>query len=386
MIFDEITIVTSGILILLAITTSFLNPFFRWNIKKGGSIGIEENFPNIDKMPPVSIIVTAHDNSQELEKHLPTLLTQNYNAEYQVVIVAELGDSETEDILKRYSQNKHLYTTFIPNSSRYMSRKKLAITIGVKAAKHEWIIITDAYCSPISDEWLKTMARNFNEKNTLVIGYSGYEKKAKPFYRYERLRSSCYLMEEALRSTAYRTNGTNLAFRKSIFMNGNGYQGNLNLIRGEYDFIVNKYAINGKTAVEISPKVWIRDDYQSKEAWYDKHIFYMETRKYLQRSFAHRCLYNIDMLMMYINYIVILLAIAYSIITQKWIISITAGIALLVTILLRVLFAQKTIKRFDEQISLWQIIPFEFGLIWSSLINSLRYKRANKYDFTSHKL
>ena len=110
-------------------------------------------------MPSVSIVITAHDNAAELRRNLPLVLAQQYPGNFQVIVVAEKGDSETENVLKLLSADKHLYYTLIPESSRYMSRKKLSITIGVKAAKSEWIMLVEPSCRPEAEHWLATAIR-----------------------------------------------------------------------------------------------------------------------------------------------------------------------------------------------------------------------------------
>ena len=91
--------------------------------------------------PPVSIIVTPHDKAYELDQHLPLLLEQDYPAPFRIIVVFWRGESDTDDVLKKYAANPHLYATYIPDSSRYMSRKKLAITVGEKAATTEWLLL-----------------------------------------------------------------------------------------------------------------------------------------------------------------------------------------------------------------------------------------------------
>ena len=87
------------------------------------------------------------------------------------------NDHETSDVLKRFASNSHLYTTFIPESSRYMSKKKLAITLGVKAAKYDWVLMADICCFPTGDNWLQALARNCQEGKELVVGYTRYEER-----------------------------------------------------------------------------------------------------------------------------------------------------------------------------------------------------------------
>ncbi|WP_048798634.1 glycosyltransferase, partial [Segatella buccae] len=184
--------------------------------------------------------ITVHDQADSLERNLPAFLSQDY-PDYRVVVVGEKGDSETEDILKRLAaRHSRLYYTLIPESSRYMSRKKLQVTLGVKAAGSEWIVLTEATMRPQSDRWLATMATHFADDCNLVMGYAGFDDATPGYRRFIRLREACYLLRRARRGRALSTNMANLAFRKSDFLRHNGFRGNLQLVRGEYEFLVNR--------------------------------------------------------------------------------------------------------------------------------------------------
>ncbi|MBR5656663.1 MAG: glycosyltransferase [Prevotella sp.] len=406
MIFNQTTIILCLEVILMAIVTPFVNPFFRFRkAKPTPSVDVENNeqteelteseeesqseVVDINEQKankPITVLITAHNNAQELERHLPQFLSQNYEPGYEVIVVAEKGDGETEDVLKRHIADKHLYYTFIPDSSKYMSRKKLAITLGVKAARNEWIVLTDACCAPFSDKWLKTIANHCDDDKNLLIGYSNYDNEAKPYYRFERLQTMCYLLPKAMHSTAYRTNGNLVAFRKSEFIDQDGYRGNLETIRGEYDFLVNKYARKGDTEVMLDQDGWVIEDAPTQKTWRNKQMFYMHTRKHLQRKFCMRSLFNIDNLLLHLNYLLELAALAYSIIVQNWILTVAAVLAFIITITLRSIFGKKVMNHFDEDISVWRIVPYEISTIWHKLAHRIRYWRADKYDFTSHKL
>ena len=208
MIFNTTSLIICGILLLLAIIAPFVNPLFRKIIlSEEADLSSTEDADNSSAndaygqhLPSVSIVITAHDNAAELRRNLPLVLAQQYPGNYQVIVVAEKGDSETEDVLKLLSADKHLYYTLIPESSRYMSRKKLSITIGVKAAQSEWIMLVEPSCRPESEHWLATMARNCNKDKDLVIGYSSYDDDAKMYQRFERMLTQCY----SLRILLYR--------------------------------------------------------------------------------------------------------------------------------------------------------------------------------------
>ncbi len=149
---DNITMIICALLLLLAAVTPFVNPFFRKPEEKSG------NGCDREGLPPLSVVIYARDNARELKANLPSLLSQAYPPGFEVIVVVDdKTEHETTAVLEQYGMHPNLYKTFLPKSSRYMSRRKLAITIGVKAAKNEWIVLTDAECRPLSDKWLATM-------------------------------------------------------------------------------------------------------------------------------------------------------------------------------------------------------------------------------------
>jgi len=347
---------------------------------RSGKCNAFENFP------PVSIVLTPHENASELEENLPAYLSLDYPPGFEVIVVAWKGDTETEDVLKRYADNLCLYTTFIPQTSRYMSRKKLAITLGVKAAKNEWIMLTDIECRPQSDKWLQTMVRNCGEGTDLVMGYTCYDGDTPAYRRFERLHTELYLMRMAQRGTAYRTGGNNLMFRKSLFIEQDGYRGNLKFLRGEYDFIVNKYARRDNVAVETHPDGWTVEQVPTNKAWRNKHLFYIENRKHLHRSVSHRILYSLDQTLMHLNYLFIIVAAVFSVVTERWLLTGVACMSLIVTVILRTAIARKTLRMFGENIPAIMAVLYEIGIFWHRIGYMLKYMRADKNDFISHKI
>lgn len=338
-------------------------------------------------LAPISIILAVHDNARELERNLPVMLTQDYAAGYEVIVVVDKGEDDTDDVLTRLSNEyNNLYATFVPDSSRYMSKRKLAVTLGVKAAKHEWIMMTEATCKPDSDQWLKTMGRHCTDNNDMVIGYSNYHQEATDFQRFERLLTQRYLLSTARYHTAYRSEPGNLMFRKSLFMNGRGYEGNLKYIRGEYDFLVNKIASKGRTAVVLSPEACLVEDSPAKKQLRNHHLFYMETRKHLRRSFLFRLRFNIDQAAMHLNYLLIISYGVYAALTQNLLVGSAALLALLITVALRTFLARRAINQHGEKIPSWKIIPMEISILWRNGWRKLKYFMTNKNDFISHKI
>lgn len=306
-------------------------------------------------------------------------LRQQYAADYQVIVVCQSTDGETQDFLKRTAaENPHLYYTYIPESSRYMSRKKLQITLGVKAAKHEWIILTEPNCRPSNDKWLQTMARQCQDPNHLVLGYVALDEETKSIRRFDSIRKAYYVLHRAQQTYGYRSHMPNVAFRKSDFMKEQGYQGNLEYVRGEYDFLVNKYALYGDTATELDCDAWLIREAPSNKSWHNAHLYLQASRKSLERAGSMRTLMFFDHLMPHLSLIATLAVAAYSILMKNWILTGCAGFSFLLLFIVRMLIANKAIRHFDDGIAMFKLPFFEYGIIWRNLATKLRYWRADK--------
>lgn len=380
MIFDTVTIVICAVLVVLALLSSFLDTFFR-KVRAGG------DGPSGPATPcrPVSVIVVADNNAEDLRANLDSLLSQDYEPGYEVIVVVDKDEDGTGDFLKAYGKRPNLYTTFVPDSSRYMSRRKLAITLGVKAAKNELILLTDATCRPVSDKWISVMASRLDEGTDIVMGYSNYTHEAGLFKVFYRFHCEYSNFREACNGAAYGMAGNNIMFRKDVFMAGNGFQGNLKYLRGEYVFLVNKYAGQGNAAVETSCEGRVEDRVPTRKEWHSVNLFYRETRRHLDRSFSHRLAFNLDMLSLYAGLVAGAGSAVYAVLTQMWLMLPFSAVALFLPVVVRLLNARRAMRLFGENVPLWKVFPFELRLVWHNLRYAISYRFTDKYEFTSHK-
>lgn len=355
------------------------------NATETQSVGAEDG---AEELPPVSIIITPHDNAMELEQNLPAFLEQDYPAPFKVIVVFWKGESDTDDVLKKYASNPHLYSTYIPESSRYMSRKKLAITVGEKAAETEWLLITDITCRPQSNQWLRAMARHAGKEVNLVLGHTRYDDDTPSFRRFVRSYASLYLMHEMHRGTAYRCEGNALMFRRSEFERQDGFRSNLKYLRGEYDFIVNDYARRDKDSaiIENSPEGVLVEQCPTDKEWRNKQLYYLEDRRHMLRSAAHRWRHNVGQVALHASFLTMLLSLAYGIMTQRWVLVALAGCLILSTVLLRSWLGHRALACLGEALPTWRIFPYELWLLWHNFGFKIRYWRSNKDDFITHKI
>ena len=224
MTFDTLTIIICAALAMLGILDIIASPLIRRPKSQQNNDNAADSDDNT--LPSVSIVLAVHDGEVETERNLPLLLSQDYQGEYEVIVVDESSTDETAEVLKRLKNNhKNLYVTFIPDSSHYVSRRKLALTIGVKAARHEWILFTDADCHPADNQWLKAMAQHCSHDTELVLGATRYDVNATDYERVERIICWWRNAYEAQKRDVYAYQGHNMMFRRKRFKEGNGFLG-----------------------------------------------------------------------------------------------------------------------------------------------------------------
>lgn len=224
--------------------------FYLRYIRKGAKMTSAQR---IDHQPGVSVIVCAHNEENNLRDYLHSLLAQDYPC-FEVIVVDDGSEDETQRVLKEYArQYQNLYLTFVPHGARVISSKKLAITIGVKAAKYDYILLTDADCRPESRCWIRNMMSGFDSENVeVVLGFGAYFEKTGLLNKlicYDTLFSGLQYMGMAKAGCPYMGVGRNLAYRKETFFKNNGFQGLLNERAGDDDLFVNKVAKRGNTKV-----------------------------------------------------------------------------------------------------------------------------------------
>jgi len=369
---DILTIIVGSTVLLLSIVASLTSLLARRPRRENATAGDTE-----DK--GMSIVVACHDNAYELEHNLPAMLEQQY-PNFEVIVVDESSTDDTDDVLKQLKPKyPNLYTTFIPESSHYLSRRKLALTVGVKAAKHEWIVFIDATCKPADDQWLACMASHCTNDKDLVMGYANYADEASAYRRFRQLFSACRNMRKAQRSTAYASGGNVIAIRRKLFMDGNGFLKDLEFLRGEYDFLVNEYAKPDRVAV-VTDAVMIKDA-PTHRSWVNDNLFYMETRRHLHRSKMWRLPFVVDNIFLHLAYIIDVASIIYAALTQWWIVLGAACLSLILLIVIRTIFAARTAKAMGERLPIALIPLMELRMVWTNLVLLLRHKKSDKYDF-----
>lgn len=245
-------------------------------IYRGGLIKISrqkrlDNSNEIEEtigLPSASIIIFSRTEPEMLEKNLPAILEQDYPSPFEVIVVNEGASVETNMAVARLkTKYPNIYLTYTPDGVRSLSRKKLALTIGIKAAKGDVVIITDANTSVLSNRWLKQMMAKFVDPNIdVVLGYGfavrpkskgiGFETRI-----FDMAADSATWLTSAINKKPYRGCGYNLAYKKNLFFQNKGFSNSLNLRHGDDDIFVSEIVNEYNSQIQLSDEAIVGHDY-----------------------------------------------------------------------------------------------------------------------------
>lgn len=207
---------------------------------------------NLDKLYPVSVIICARNECENLRKFLPKVMSQCY-PEFEVIVVNDCSEDDTVMLLaemeQKYSNLRH---TSIEIDRKFFHGKKLAVTIGVKSAKHEHIVLTDADCYPVDNQWLTNVVASYSDGTEIVLGYGGYEARKgflNKLIRFDTLSIAMQYLGLTKCGHPYMGVGRNLSYTKTSFFSKSGFQSHYNLMSGDDDLFVNERANKSNTRI-----------------------------------------------------------------------------------------------------------------------------------------
>lgn len=239
-------------------------------------------------LPAVSVIVYAHNEAENLRHMLPYLLNQEY-PEYEVIVVNDGMIVEDSNVVAEFRcKYGNLYETFVPDDTRNVSRRKLALMVGIKAAKNDIIVTTNANSKPTSEKWLRAMCRHFTDGVDVVIGQSVYNYRSdhrsnRLFRCFDSVCTRALYTAWAIACKPYRGTSDNLAYRRDVFFANKGFSKSMNLHYGDDDIFVSEIADKHNTRVELSDESFVNTVYEEPaRALRERKFRYDFTSRYIR--------------------------------------------------------------------------------------------------------
>lgn len=258
--------------------------------------------PKSIPLTPVTVVICAKNEANNLRKNLPLILEQEY-PQFEVLVVNDNSEDESRNVLYDLSfRYPHLTVRDLTQESRVLLGKKYALTIGLKAAKNEIVILTDADCVPSGKNWLREMRMKFEDNKDIVLGFAPYKKLPgllNKCIRYETFWSAMQYLSFAMAGMPYMGVGRNLAYRKKLFFSKNVFAKNMNLISGDDDLFINEVATRRNTKVQLSKESFVLSE--PKKTWDE---WFHQKRRHLTTGKHYRPAHQFFLALLHLSHLV----------------------------------------------------------------------------------
>lgn len=247
----------------------------------------EKKSIHLTDRPPVSVIICITKSHSDLPVFLTNILEQDYPEFEVIVITDDIPEADEEILIGMKSQYPNLYSTHVPDETKNVSRKKLALTLGIKAAKYDKLLFTEPNTHARTKDWIYLMARHFSERKTVVLGFSAYENANHLFHKYisyDYFFSNLQIIAPSLFKSPYAGNGRNMAYEKSHFIEHKGFAKHRSLQQGEDDLFINEIATGRNTTVELSAESVVLVKMPDFSDWIRQKINRMSSQRFYKRG------------------------------------------------------------------------------------------------------
>ena len=259
-------------------------------------------------LPQISVVISAKDEDLNLQKFLRRILMQNY-PKFEVVVVDDGSDDDTYYVLKDFQNDfKNLNVIRLGETVNFYSGKKFPLSIGIRSAKYEHLLLTDADCFPTSPNWIKEIAAGFSENKSIVLGYGKYKTQKgllNKLIRFETINTAIQYFSFALRGLSYMGVGRNLAYKKELFLKNKGFSKYYTKLSGDDDLFINQVANAKNVSISINPESFTISRPKAKFKDWVK-----QKRRHLTTSYSYKIkhkillsLYSSATLIFYVSFI-----------------------------------------------------------------------------------
>ncbi|MGS2725093.1 glycosyltransferase [Psychroserpens sp. BH13MA-6] len=267
---------------------------------------------------PVSVIICAKNEAENLEKNLPAILSQSY-PDFEVVLINDHSSDDTLEVMKTFKATyDNVKIVDVKPIEAFWGNKKYALTLGIKAAKHNLLLFTDADCKPVSNQWIYLMSLSFNAQKTMNLGYSPYQKikgsLLNALIRFETFMTAVQYFSYTLMGQPYMGVGRNLAYQKNLFFEANGFMSHMQIKSGDDDLFVNQMATKHNTTICLDKDSFtISVPKKTFKAWV------LQKRRHISTASHYKLKHQLLLGLFYISQVLFwILAIFLLSITKNW--------------------------------------------------------------------
>ncbi|MGK0379018.1 glycosyltransferase [Patiriisocius sp. Uisw_017] len=218
-----------------------------------------KNKKSNSKLHPISIIVCAKNEAENLTKNIPKLLSQAY-PDFELILINDASIDNSLEVMEHFQEkDSRIVIVNVKNNEAFWGSKKYALTLGIKKATHKRLLFTDADCKPSSNLWIQKMTAQLSSEKQLILGYGGYEKKSgilNALIRFETVLTATQYFSYAKAGIPYMGVGRNISYSSELFYEQRGFTAHMDIKSGDDDLFVNAAATKANTAICIDPEAF----------------------------------------------------------------------------------------------------------------------------------
>lgn len=340
---------------------------------------LHKNVPaELNEFPPVSVVICSRSEASKLVEHLPFIFNQDY-PDFEVVVVNDRSWDDTKEILKAFQvKYSNLKVITIEESNHDHKGKKMALTIGIKGANNEVLLMTDADCKPLSRNWIREMVKGYGKDKKMVLGFSPY-KREKSFLnkliRFDTFLAAINYFSFAKAGIPYMGVGRNLSYKKQLYFDNSGFKNHYHISSGDDDLFVNEAATSKNVSVVITrdafteslPKTTFKDWFRQKKRHFTTAPYYRLKHKLLLGLWP-------------LGFFVMLATSVILFVLNKYLLIILAGWFL--RLLLQMVIFSLSMKRLGEKDLLWMspFLEVLFFFLHPVIFFSNKFVKADKWN------
>ncbi len=324
--------------------------YYAWFFQRLAFFKPKQKIHNEQK--PVSVVICARNEADNIVKNLPGVLVQEYPTTHEVILVNDNSHDDTKYLIEELRKTfKHLTPVELTQEAKMINGKKFPLSMGIKAARNETLLLTDADCVPASEHWLQLMQDGYHSNTEIVLGYGAYHKRPgllNKLIRFETYHSALQYLSYALAGQPYMGVGRNLSYKREVFFRNKGFSFINQIPGGDDDLFINKVAHAGNTNIVIDKDAHtLSEPKKSWQGWWSQKFRHYTTAKYYKTSHKFLLgLYSATQFMVYP------LVIAAAIFFNWWMALAVFGARLI----LQGIIYFKTMDKLNEK-DLWPLYP-----------------------------
>lgn len=317
----------------------------------------------LENQDPVSVIVCSKNEAENLKKNIPHWLNQEY-LNFELILINDASIDSTLDVIEYFAKkDSRIKIVNVVNNEAFWANKKYALTLGIKKAKNNHLLFTDADCTPASTLWIQQMANQFSTEKQLVLGYGGYTKFKgflNKLVRFETFMAALQSFGFAKLGMPYMGVGRNLAYTSNLFYENDGFMSHMYIRSGDDDLFVNQAATKSNVQICDSPESFTIST--PKKSWKS---FFLQKRRHLTTASHYKLSHKLMLGAFYTSNLLFWIGLLLSFLFLSWKI---VTILLLIRLVIQYIIVGKSLKKLKETGLIFFISVLEIVLICFQLV------------------